>query len=101
MTVYPYAVTFEIDGKREVVQVESYNAQDAIHQAIIMLTAAQQQAGKSVGDNVRLIKLEPDFTMVRRPTPDPGPQSGAFERLTADLIDRVTRNAHGEKPDKA
>ena len=68
-TVYPYAVTIHCQGENHVERVNAFTALDAYQCAILQFMSNRNIAGKSA-DGATVIRVEPDFTMVARPTMD-------------------------------
>jgi hypothetical protein len=63
-------VTITCEGENFIERVFAYSALDAMQCAILQFHASRNVAGKSV-DGSRVMRVEPDFTLVKRPTADP------------------------------
>lgn len=68
-TVYAYAVTITCQGENHVERVNAYNVMDAFQAAVLQFCSNRNIAGKS-SDGATVLRVEPDFTMVARPTMD-------------------------------
>lgn len=70
-TVYPYAVTLRLEFEDFIERVQSFNVSDAMFQAVLQFNSSRNIAGKPY-EGVRVVKIEPDFTLVERPMMDLG-----------------------------